>query len=726
MNYVIAVCLGYILLLPIAAIVRLIRLSRREKLKYIKNFKRGKFALMYLAIIPLYFLAYRFNGVNIEGSLLNAVKSSVDIVILKYDYATVAPLMAANLFYKITVATAFALVAANAIMFSISFGGQFLLNALSCFFTYKFRKKVVIVVGNNPNSLDILGSVEKQRGKAVLMDKLTPDLRDEAFLRHADCIHLYKDEDFGKKLRKFSKTFQNKTVYVVLNCENDAVSLRYVKQLYRLIEEKNLKGLPLTKSCGLQAYVFADKTNESAFAHYEEASCGLIKFISRHEQIAMDFIVNHPLTEYMNEQQLDYATATVKEHVNINVLMIGFGKLNETLFLTSVSNNQFLTIKDKSLKPKAVNYHLYDRNYPAGSITQENTSVHSKSLNHGYMRYEQFLKENASNSGDYLEFIPAPAKIQFHPCDITHPDFYASLHKTLNDQNGYSYVVISLGTDMENIELAEKLQQKFHEWETPSFVKIFVKVRDKKLVDEIKNDFTGDMIEFFGTNRDTVYNAAKILSEQTASMAKRRHLCYVAEELKRTGKEVSEEELERLAREKWYLKYKQFQRESNIYACLSIRMKLQLIGYDYATEGEDLAKEFEAKYEKNDARTPSNWQVYGRRVWDYSNAEQERGAHSLRRTYAVQEHQRWCSNMICDGVIPSSVAEIKKNGGRILEKRLHGNLTTMEGLVEYRRLVAQATGQSEEKTDVIRYDYQLMDDVVWLLHKSNYKLVKKS
>ena len=724
MYYTIAICLIYMLAILITVIVQLSTASRKERLKQIKSFKRGKCALIYFAVVPLYFLAYRYNGAAVEAAIWNSVKSCIDIVVLKYDYATVAPLMAANLFYKITIETTFALIALNAFMFSISFCGQFLLNFFSLFVTSRLRKKVIVVVGNNPQSIEILKSIKKKQGKAVLMDQMSRELRDEAYLNRADCVNLSKEDDVGKKIYKLFRKFDKKQVFIIFNCEDDAVSLRYVKQLCKMIHEKQLTDLPLTRSCGLQAYVFAERANESSFAHYEEASCGLIKFVNRHEQIAMDFVENHPLTQYMSSQQIDEDSATIKKEVNLNVIMVGFGKLNETLFLTSVSNNQFLTKVDGKLQPKTVNYHIYDRNYPAGKIAKENTSIHSKGLNHGYMRYVKFLEENANAQADYLEFVPEPAKLQFHPCDVTHKEFYASLEATLKNPNAYSYVIVSLGTDIENLEIAEKLQQKFHEWNLPSFIKIFVKVRDKKLVKEIEKDFTGDLIEFFGTDCDTVYNAKKILNEDMTSMAKMRHLYYMAEALKKANKAITDEELERRAREKWYTKYKQFQRESNIFACLSIRMKLQLLGYDYARAGNDVSKEFLEKYENGDARTPSNLEVDGKRIWNYSNAEQDRD--SIRHTFAVQEHQRWCANMICNGVIPSSIAEIKgESGGRILEKRQHGNLTTMEGLVRYRKIADPQSNASEEEKDVIRYDYQLMDDIVWLLHKCGYRLIKR-
>ena len=431
------------------------------------------------------------------------------------------------------------------------------------------------------------------------------------------------------------------------------------------------------------------------------------------------------MTQFMNEEQIDYMTATIKEDVDLNVFMVGFGNLNETLFLTSVSNNQFLTLKDGKLQPKSVTYHIYDRRYPDGKIAETDESVCSRDLNHGYKRYKGFLRLNGDRQEDYLEFAPIPAEVQFHPCDFSHSDFYTSMREELSKKS-FSYVIVSFGTDMENIEIAEKLQQKFHEWDIPSAVKIFVKVRNDKLTREIQDDFEGDMIRIFGSNRTCVYNAAAILNEKIEFMARLRHLLYIAEdEQKKQASKItslSEEALAIKARDKWY-SYKQFQRESNLYACLSIRMKLHLLGYDFAAEGNDCSEAFEAKYEAGDARTPSPLNVEGKRIWIYSNAEQERA--SVRWTYAVQEHQRWCANMICNGVIPSNKEEIRKNGGRALDKRLHGNITTMAGLVEYRKLLAREHGMSEEEADVIRYDYQLMDDVVWLLHKCGYKLIQR-
>lgn len=149
-------------------------------------------------------------------------------------------------------------------------------------------------------------------------------------------------------------------------------------------------------------------------------------------------------------------------------------------------------------------------------------------------------------------------------------------------------LLVSYGSDAENIELAEKLQQ----------------------------------------------------NEKTEQMARQRHLLYTAEyEVKENGRAantvVNDDSIKKSARDKWYL-YKQFQRESNIYACLSIRLKLQLCGYDYSIDGEDCSDEFITRYEQRDKRTPSAYTLDNKPIWQYSNEEQFR--ESIRWTLAVQEH----------------------------------------------------------------------------------------
>ena len=108
---------------------------------------------------------------------------------------------------------------------------------------------------------------------------------------------------------------------------------------------------------------------------------------------------------------------------------------------------------------------------------------------------------------------------------------------------------------------------------------------------------------------------------------------------------------------------------------------------------------------------------------EYRNADFDRD--SVRKTFAVQEHQRWNASMIACGIVPSTRKQIENGDSKNLKLRRHGNITTFEGLIEFRKIVAQAKGKSEENTDVIRYDYQILDDLLWMFDVNGFKVIDK-
>ncbi len=115
------------------------------------------------------------------------------------------------------------------------------------------------------------------------------------------------------------------------------------------------------------------------------------------------------------------------------------------------------------------------------------------------------------------ELVPTPTQALTYPLEVTHLDFYFFMRPVLLKENSYNYMIISFGTNMENIELAEKLQHKLREWEVRSPVKIFVKVRDAKTA----KSFGGDVenILFFGANDDCVYNTKHFAGKNRADGA---------------------------------------------------------------------------------------------------------------------------------------------------------------------------------------------------------------
>ena len=103
---------------------------------------------------------------------------------------------------------------------------------------------------------------------------------------------------------------------------------------------------------------------------------------------------------------------------------------------------------------------------------------------------------------------------------------------------------------------------------------------------------------------------------------------------------------------------------------------------------------------------------------------------------AELEHFRWNSFMISKGMIPSSInqiltekivkkgKEVYSNGKNYYDRR-HGNLTTFDGLVEFRKILASRDDLDEKVYDVIKYDYQILDDAYWLLDSCGFEIFKK-
>ena len=92
--------------------------------------------------------------------------------------------------------------------------------------------------------------------------------------------------------------------------------------------------------------------------------------------------------------------------------------------------------------------------------------------------------------------------------------------------------------------------------------------------------------------------------------------------------------------------------------------------------------------------------------------------------------------MISKGIVPATKdlilhekvmkkGELKYSDGKNYKMRRHGNITTFEGLVEFRKMIAERDKTDELVKDVIKYDYQILDDAYWMLKQNGMKIVRK-
>ncbi|MEG1663436.1 MAG: hypothetical protein RR338_05560, partial [Clostridia bacterium] len=321
--------------------------------------------------------------------------------------------------------------------------------------------------------------------------------------------------------------------------------------------------------------------------------------------------------------------------------------------------------------------------------------------------------------------------------DINDRNFYDSIKVALSSKEGldaYNYVVIAFGTDLENVDFAEKLSVKLDEWGIADTTKLFVKVRNQKLASEVLVSQGKKKFQFFsfGTEESVVFSYEQITHERIEEMAKLRNRIYQLEyEVKHSnGVAFSEEqiaEIKKSASDGWF-SMNNIKRQSNIYACLSLRTKMQLIGLDYCVQTDSRKAVTEEEYlrlyaEGFPVEYASLAKIDGKRIISYTLDFPP----SKRTNLAIQEHSRWNAYAIASGMVPASTEKeilnkaVKCND---YDHRRHANITTFEGLVKYRKMIAKRDGICESDADVIMYDIQLMDDAFWLLQNSGCQIVE--
>lgn len=723
-NIVTAICFALLAAEVLYVIVNLCIKDRASRIAFLRSFKKGKCAFVYISAIPLYFIGHIYAEQPALEAFFGAINKIINLVVLKYENTSVQALMNANLFYEITIYYCFVLIAINAVLFTLSLTSQRIWQFIQSVKSKFTRKDKLIIFGFNNDNINIYNS-DKVYNKTVI-DKISS----------SDCTALYSQKisfisgtAFTKYISNIFKEIgsKNKNYTVIINMSEDEKNLslcrEFVGQLIGRSEEERKEIFSK-----LRVYVFGDPRFEAVYGDVVKNAYGCIHYVNKYQKIAMAFIDRYPFTRFMTGDQIDYTTSFIKENVDINVCMIGFGKTNRQIFLTSVSNNQFLTAVDGELRLKPVNYYIFDKD----------KAENNKNLNHNYYR---FKNECAGlDQAKYLPFPELPAKEEYLQLDVNDTHFYNKIREVVsNDNNNANFVVIAFGTDLENIDMAQKLIEKRCEWN--AHFTIFVKSRalhKEQIFLEKENCY------FIANEQEEVFNLSEIAGDNIFRMAQMRNEIYDLEYTLTHTKDIViddklVEENRHSAQERWYCEKSQFERESSLYCCLSLKSKLHLMGLDYCRnndEGEALTEEEYLKiYAADDMPDTTTYKqtADGKKIVNYTLDF----ADSRRTTMAVHEHKRWNSFMISNGFIPSSKQQILnettlKNGklkhtnGKNYALRRHGNLTTFEGLVEFRKMITERDHSNELENDVIKYDYQLLDDAWWLLNENGYKIIKKN
>lgn len=715
------VCLAVLILELLFVVINSLLKTRSERIAFIRSFKKGKCAIIYLTAIPLYCVGHIYNGQDFLKAFFAAVNRIINLVVLNYDTSSIDSLMAVNPLYRFTVYFAFVLVGINALLFTISLTNQHIWCAIQGLKAMVTRRDKLVLFGNNQDNITIYTS-DKKRNK-VIVDSISDKDGEQLYLKKISFVSTPSMEGYIKKIFARIKRIDRQYVLIV-NTGNDEKNMSLCRSIIDNINTAKNKDQLFFN---LRVYVFGDPRYETIYADIVSSASGCIQYANKYQKIAIDFIDKYPFSRFMGEKQIDYSTSLVREGVDINVLMIGFGKTNQQIFLTSVANNQFLTSSESGPVLKPVKYHIFDKD----------EAENNKNLNHSYYRYKHECSD--LDADKYLPLPAIPAEETYYRLDVNDTEFYDCIRGIVSKNNSdTNFVIIGFGSDLENIDMAQKIVEKREEWGLHNLT-VFVKVRVWHQQQTLLED---ENCYFIANERDVVYNIDKILGDKMFHMAKMRNEVYdleyaITHEPETVIDEAYLKEHHEKSNRNWYMSKSQMERESSIYCCLSLRSKLNLMGLDYCEVGVSdvpglTEQEYLDIYAKDDMPMVGKYGVTanGKPIVTYSLDFK----HSMRENMAIHEHQRWNSFMISKGMIPSSIDQIEnekgKNGkptnGKNYAVRRHGNLTTFEGLVKFRKLIAKRENKGEAEFDVIKYDYQLLDDAYWLLNECGYKIIRKA
>lgn len=699
--------------------------KRPERITFIRSFKKGKCIAIFLVAIPLFFLGYLNSNANTFESILSAITHVTGLVVLKFELKDIHELLNSNFLYRITIYYCCVLVIINAILFALSFASQRLWQYWQLLKIRYTSKDKLYIFGYNKNSLFVYKSDKIHN--CVVVDKISAD---DCAMMYINKISFISCQNFDVVISDIfnSTSKRDNKITIVINTENDEINLRLGQVICKKIKQVD-RSMQFRLFDKLDIYIFGNPEYEILYEEIVASSLGCVHYKNKYRMIAMNFIDKYPLTKFMDERHIDYVTSLLHPNVDVNVCMIGFGKTNQQIFLTSVANNQFLTSTENGIGLKQVNYHIFDKIY----------AENNKELNHSYYRFR-----NEYPDITYEEYLPLPefpAHEEYYHIDINAPAFYNKIRKIVaTKKTDVNFVIVSFESDLENIDMAQKLVMKSREWEIDNLT-IFVRVKATSWDNSL---FANKNIFLIGNEKENVYNISKITNDAIFQMAQMRNEIYDLEYKITSDKNsaidkslILENRIQ--AKRNWFIKKSPLERESSLYCCLSLQSKLNLMGLEYCkVEENDSSALTEAEYLSiyTDGDLPDtqsyNLEVNGNKIVKHTL----NFANSRRKTLALLEHLRWNSFMISKGIIPASKEQIlnekinyggkiKNTNGKNYDLRRHGNLTTFDGLITFRQIIAKRDGGDEADYDVIKYDYQLLDDAYWLLTKNGYKICKR-
>lgn len=583
---------------------------------------------------------------------------------------------------------------------------------------WKKSKKKVLLIGNNEENLKIAQGLENNEkndkqfiisdntncegNKHVLAeapDKLIPLMIEAVFQSpQAECYIIINTKDEEKNLclcHDAVQVFRNCLSKYGCTCDPNENDYRKKEQFVSLLNR-------------LKIIVVANIEQESIYLDLRRIAYGSLQFCNKARNMALDYVLEHPLTEQLAGEDDLQNDATLKPETQINVFLIGFGHVNQQIYSVMAATNQFITGQEGQIpEPAPVHYYAYDPK-PASAMA---------SLDSTCFRYKRIFSGKEPPQ-EYLPLPEQPADFTYVESEIGSAGFFDSIFDRMNDNaHSVNTVIIAAGNDLMNLDLAQQFALRKHEAGLKT-LQIHCRVQNRNMKDAYDKLDRNDGIQILDIDNINM-DFDRIVEDSLSQFARKRNMAY----FRMMNPSLKPEMLRVESLYQWYL-MNPHKQDSNLFDALSMRFKLNLLGLDFCRD-DQLPAGMKAINEEE------YWRIYAnskpRMSTDIQEIEtlEDFTKGNPRQNLAVEEHYRWNAYMISQGFIPADKARIAGGDTKNYDLRYHGNLTTFEGLFEYRKLRMESTGATEYDADVVKYDYQIMDEAWRVLHEAGYTVYVK-
>lgn len=476
---------------------------------------------------------------------------------------------------------------------------------------------------------------------------------------------------------------------------------------------------------------------EKFVSHVDEASNSFVSCFNRHELLARKFIMEHPISKYI-PGHFFHENCTLKSNKDINVVFIGFGKVNYELFRMMTMQFQFATEKRGHLASKPVHYYIFDH---------QNERLHNEHISKLLYEFDEDFRNTDFPKPDRICDLKQPENIDINSIEAK------KKFRSLVTEDSFTYFIISLHDDFEDASYAQTIRRILS---SDRNYKIFVRAKNNN---NEKMNVQTDSVIYFGDER-SLYSHDCIVNNLLQELSQRINVLYsmtnAPEWLSGIQNLSSDQQYSALSDKlnipknrlymlKQWEKLSLSEQYSNLYNALNMFFKLNLLGFDLckkqsANETGITEAEYDARYNNT-----GKLQKYE----DYSFYF----GTSVANVLAFIEHARWNAFYILADYVQMKKCDMRvieteeKKTGNIIRTMPHKNtalkqhacITTYEGLDElirfkFHALFPDASWQDKngkmhpgfyELSKIYAYDYMDLDRIYKELLAMGYIIKKK-